>query len=107
MGIGVLQGSVLGPLFFILFINDLYKCCPDGKVRLFADDTTIFFHKNNIKDIIITGKLIMTQLATWLKANELTLNAEKSYFTIFKSSRKNMQNIPDKTEFLRREIKRS
>ena len=86
--IGVPQGSVFGPLFFILFINDLYKCCPDGKVRLFADDTTIFFHKNNIKDIISTGKLIMIQLAIWLKANKLTLNAEKSSFTIFKSSRK-------------------
>merc|ERR1712240_460962 len=69
ISIGVPQGSVLGPLFFILFINDLYKCCPDGKVRLFADDTTIFFHKNNIKDIIGTEKLIRTQLATWLKAN--------------------------------------
>ena len=42
---GVPQGSVLGPLFFILFINDLYKCCPEGKVRGFADDITIFFHK--------------------------------------------------------------
>merc|ERR1711915_866403 len=106
MGIGVLQGSALVPLFFILFINDLYKCCPDGKVRLFADDTTIFFHKNNIKDIISTGKQIMTQLATWLKANKLTLNAEKSYFIIFKSSRKKIQNIPDKIEFLGQEIKR-
>ena len=74
--------------------------------RVFADDTTIFFHKNNIKDIISTGKQIMTQLATWLKANKLTLNAEKSSFTIFKSSRKMIQNIPDKIEFLGQEIKR-
>ena len=85
---GVPQGSVLGPLFFILFINDLYKCCPEGKVRLFADDTTIFFHKNNITDIIATGKNIMTQLNTWLRANKLTLNADKSSFTIFKSNKK-------------------
>ena len=49
----------------------------------------------------------MTQLATWLKANKLTLNAEKSSFTIFKSSRKKIQNIPDKIEFLGQEIKRS
>ena len=51
--------DVLGPLFFLLFINDLPKCCPEGKVRLFADDTTIFFHSNNIKDINIIGKNIM------------------------------------------------
>ena len=85
---GVPQGSVLGPLLFLIFINDLPKCCPEGKTRLFADDTTIFFHSNNIDNIISTTKVIMTQLTNWFRANKLTLNADKSSFTIFKSSQK-------------------
>ena len=50
---GVPQGSVLGPLFFILFINDLPNCCPLGKVRIFADDTNVFFQCNDIKSSCI------------------------------------------------------
>ena len=104
---GVPQGSVLGPLFFILFINDLPNCCPDGKTRLFADDTTIFFHSNSINDIKSKGKIIMTQLTNWFKANKLTLNSDKSSFTIFKTSKKAIPNIPNQIEFLNQHIKRT
>ena len=104
---GVPQGSVLGPLLFLLFINDLPKCCPNGKTRLFADDTTIVFHNNNINDIISTGKLVMTQLTNWFKANKLTLNADKSSFTIFRSSRKIIPNLPDQINFLDQQINRT
>ena len=104
---GVPQGSVLGPLLFLIFINDLPKCCPEGKTRLFADDTTIFFHSNNINDIISTTKVIMTQLTNWFRANKLTLNADKSSFTIFKSSQKNITNQPDKIKFHNQEICRT
>ena len=104
---GVPQGSVLGPLFFLLFINDLPKGCTNGKVRLFADDTTIFFHTNSIDDVISTGKAIMTQLTNWFTANKLTLNADKSSFTLFKSSKKAIPNVPEHIDFLNQKIKRT
>ena len=107
MSHGVPQGSVLGPLLFLLFINDLPKCCPNGKVRLFADDTTIFFHSNSVNDISLIGKSIMIQLTAWFNANKLTLNSEKSSFTIFKSSRKTIPNLPNKIEFLNQHIERA
>ena len=75
---GVPQGSVLGPLLFLLFINDLPNCCPSGKIRIFADDTTVFFHSNNIEDLISNAKTIMLQLNSWFDSNKLTLNATKS-----------------------------
>ena len=78
---GVPQGSVLGPLFFLLFINDLPNCCPSGKVRIFADDTNVFFHCDNIEELIEIGQIIMKQLHSWFTANKLTLNTDKSSFT--------------------------
>ena len=77
----------------------LPKCCTNGKVRLFADDTTIFFHTNSIDDVISTGKTIMTQLTNWFTANRLTLNADKSSFTLFKSSKKVIPNVPEHINF--------
>ena len=104
---GVPQGSVLGPLFFLLFINDLPNCCPSGKVRIFADDTNVFFQCDNNEDIKIIGNTIMTQLCSWFSANKLTLNSDKSSFTIFKSNRKKIQDLPEHIEFLNQKIRRT
>jgi len=45
---GVPQGSVLGPLLFRLYVNDIYQAVLDAKVKLFADDTNLFLHDKNL-----------------------------------------------------------
>ena len=104
---GVPQGSVLGPLLFILYINDLFKACSIGNLRIFADDTTIFFRCSTKEEITSKGTQIMTQLNAWFKANKLTLNSEKSNFIVFRSNKNPIKNLPDKINFENTSITRS
>ena len=59
----------------------------------------VFFHFLNIDELLKTGEEIMTSLKSWFSVNKMTLNAEKSTFTIFKSCRK-VINLLDSIEFL-------
>ena len=88
------------------FCCDLPICCPTGKIKFFVDDTNVFFHSNNIEDLITNAKMIMLQLNSWFVSNKLTLNTSKSSFTIFKSCRKKINNLPNSIDFLNYKIER-
>ena len=71
--IGLPQGSVLGPLLFIIYVNDLSSCIKYCKVSLYADDTVIYFSSSGVS--VVEDKLNsdLARLGLWLKENLLTL----------------------------------
>ena len=81
---GVPQGSILGPLLFLLYINDISKSSDILKFFLFADDTTVFYSADpsdlNSENILNTE---LEKVSCWLAANKLSLNVKKSNFLHF------------------------
>ena len=81
INIGIPQGSILGPLLFLLYINDLPNAS-DFFVKLFADDTVLSLSCKNLKELNKKASMELDKIYKWLVANRLTLNVAKSKFMI-------------------------
>ena len=84
---GVPQGSVLGPLLFILYTNDLPNVLKHSKCILFADDTTIFQTSHNLTYLRECIEYDMECLSDWFRANKLSLNVQQTQFVVFFASK--------------------
>ena len=85
---GVPQGSVLGPLLFILFINDLHKAAEFSSARHFANDTNLLLIVKSLKKINKHINRDLELTVDWIRANKLSLNASKTEIVLFKPRNK-------------------
>jgi len=85
---GVPQGSILGPLLFLLYINDLPKIINKTSApTIFVDDTSILFTHYNLIDLNKNISIVFTTLNKWLGANPLFLNFNKTNYVHFTTKR--------------------
>ena len=85
---GVPQGSILGPLFFLIYINDLPNCLYISCAKMFADDTNITVPGSTFAELEQATNSELTNLYSWLKANKLSLNIAKTEFMVVSSRQK-------------------
>ena len=85
---GVPQGSVLGPLLFLLYINDIENCSELISVILFADDTNILYSHTCLKTLNKIIQVELDKISDWLSVNKLSINATKTKFVLFRSRNK-------------------
>ena len=93
MPCGVPQGSVLGPLLFIIYTNDTPNALTHSKAILFADDTTLYYKSKDISELFRNVNNDLFALNDWFRANKLSLNVSKTNYMLFNTHQPRPPNL--------------
>ena len=93
LSMSIPQGSIMGPILFNVYINDIYKCLKYSNVTLFADDTCIYHSDYEINTLMNIVSCDLQRAQKWLHINRLTLNLTKSHYLIFSKKKLNAGSI--------------
>ena len=75
---GAPQGSIHGPLLFLIYVNDLFRASNRIMEVMFADDTNLFISHKNIDTLFAIANVELGNVSTWVKSNKLSLNVDKT-----------------------------
>jgi hypothetical protein len=88
---GVPQGSVLGPILYLLYVNDIKNAVRKCNIKLFADDTVLYYVGSSVEDVEETVQTDLDHLSEWLEFKKLKVNVQKTNFMLF--TNKSMVNV--------------
>ena len=79
---GIPKGSCLGPLLFIIYLNDFEKCLEFSRASMYADDTHVTLTSNNVDDLITNAHRELRNISEWMRVNKLSANPKKTEYMI-------------------------
>jgi len=92
---GIPQGSIAGPLLFVIYVNDIVDIVTENqKIVNYADDTSLLVSGKSLNSVIENSETLLKNINEWMLGNHLFINKEKTNFVLFRSARSNL-NIPE------------